>query len=636
MKHFVALITFTILASLGGSSNRYGNSSSLIKISEKILIYDPLETDTVKSINTNQGIPFITNFNPELSNQEIWAICQDEFGQLIFAHRQGLTLFNGLNWERIKLPAVPVSLKSLPERKIVLLGCDDQFGFLRQNNKGVYEYETLSDKKLRYGEITDIKLNEKHIYFYSDESLSIYERESLELVDEWFVQDGIKQNGIFQYNNELYISKEKKGIYKVDIDGKKELVPLSTHLSRNQHLFSLNLSKSKLLIGTVANKLFTFDGKNISKYTCDASEYISESLLAGGIDLNSSQYALSTLSGGILILNKKDGKVVHVINYQNGLPDDEIFATSTDKEGGIWLSHGYGISRVNYDLPVKDFNFYPGIEGKLTDVIDYDNTTYIATTEGVFYLDTLKNIEEFDIYVKKNSIKSTKKIKPINKTIVETKKEKSIFQKWKERREQRRKKKEEEKKKEKEEEIEQQDKAKLITSEKRKIVYKRKKVRILSLSFVFKKVKRINGKCKQLLKYENSILVASNNGLYEIKDKKAKKILKNVYVNTVSPSRINGLFYIGTDKGITSIKKNKNKWKENKKIQPKEFDDKVLSIVEDDDNNLWVGSDALIYYINVGKNLKAESFEIYDFGRKHPDKYAIRQIEEKIFFLSVT
>ena len=154
------------------------------------------------------------------------------------------------------------------------------------------------------------------------------------------------------------------------------------------------------------------------------------------------------------------------------------------------------------------------------------------------------------------------------------------------------------------------------------------------MSHVFKKVKRINGKCKQLIKYQDVILVVSNNGLYEIKDKKAKKILKNVYVNTISPSIIDGLFYIGTDKGITSIKRNKTRWKEFKAIQPKEFDDNVLSIVEDIDKNLWVGSDALIYHINVGENHVAESFEIYDFGGKHPDKYAIRQIEGRIFFLS--
>ncbi len=640
MKHFIALTIFTIFVTLGGASNWLESSFGLFENSENLFNDSTLETDTIKSVNTNQGIPFITNFNPELSNQEIWSICQDEYGQMIFANRQGLAIFNGLIWERIKLPAVPISLKNLPEKKVVLVGCDNQFGFLELNGKGEYEYKTLSDEKLRYGEITDIKLSEKYIFFYSDESLSVYDRKKLELVDEWFVQDGIKQNGIFQFNNELYISKEKKGVYKIAIDGKKELLPKSSELSSNQMLFSLKLSKNKLLIGTFANKLYTYDGKNFNKYSFSASDYVNESILAGGIDLSATQFALSTLSGGILILNKKDGKIANIINYQNGLPDDEIFATSKDKEGGIWLSHGYGISRVNYDLPVKDFNYYPGIEGKLTDIIDYNNTTYIATTEGVFYLDTLKSIEEFNIYIKKSSIKTVLVPKSTTKLETEPAKKKNIFQRWKERKELRKKKKEEEKRKEKLEENkieepteEPPEKTRTSTPEKKKYVYKKKKVRILSVSYVFKKVNGIKGKCRQLVKYKNIVLVASNNGLYEIKKKKAKKILKNHYINIISPSKTRGLFYIGTEKGFTVIKENKSSWKELKKIQPKEFEDKVLQIVEDD-SVLWVGSDALVYHFNIGKNHTLQSFEIYDFERKHPDKYAIRKIKDKIFFLS--
>jgi serine phosphatase RsbU (regulator of sigma subunit)/ligand-binding sensor domain-containing protein len=642
MKHFVALIIIIIFVTLGGTSNWLKGSFGSFKNRENIFNDSTLETDTIKSVNTNQGIPFITNFNPELSNQEVWSICQDEFGQMIFANRQGLTLFNGLEWERIKLPAVPISLKNLPEKKIILLGCDNQFGYLELNEKGEYEYNPLSDEQLRYGEITDIKLSKKYIFFYSDESLSVYDRKKLELIDEWFVQDGIKQNGIFQFNNDLYISKKKKGVYKINIDGKKEPVPKSDEISNNQVLFSLELSKNKLLIGALANKLYTFDGENFNKYSFSASDYVDESILAGGIDLNNSQFALSTLSGGILILNKKTGRIVNIINYQNGLPDDEIFATSKDKEGGIWLSHGYGISRVNYDLPVKDFNYYPGIEGKLTDIIDYNNTTYVATTEGVFYLDTLKSIEEFEVYVKKSSIKTVLIPKSTTKTDTENEKKKNIFQRWKERRELRKKKKAEEKRKEQLEEtkIEEQPEEKsekntTSTPEKKKYVYKKKKVRILSVSYVFKKVNGIKGKCRQLVKYKNSVLVASNNGLYEIKKKKAKKVLKNHYINNISPSKTEGLYYIGTEKGFTVIKETKSRWKELKKIQPKEFEDKVLQIVEDD-SVLWVGSDALVYHLNIGKNHTVSSFEIYDFERKHPDKYAIRKIKDKIFFLSAT
>ncbi len=642
MKLLIAAISLTFLPILAGIlSWNSNNLNGHYNISSRYSNSKNIETDTIESVIANQGNPYITNYNNSgISNQQIWSICQDNYGQMIFAHRQGLTIFNGNKWELLGLPAIPISLKKLPEKDIILIGCDDQFGFVKKNDKGQYKYFRLSETNIKFGEITDIKLTNENIYFYSDKSLSVYSKKNLELINKWFVEDEIKQNGIVQFNNDIFISKENKGIYKITKDGQKSLIPNSKILAVNQIAFSLPLSSKKILLGTLTNKLYTFDGKNIKSFHCSADEYIEESQLVGGIDLNNNQFALSTLSGGIIILNKGNGKIIHVINYQNGLPDDEIFATGTDNEGGLWISHGFGISRVNYDLPVKDFNYYPGIEGKLIDVLEFNNTIYIATTEGVFYLDTLTDVKEFDIYVKKTSLKKTNSTKKDTEEKVntpETKPKKSIFQKWKERREKRRLKKQLENEKNKQEEIVEKPKVvdkKKAPSKKKKIVYKKKKKRILSLSYVFKKVKGVSGKCKQLLKYENLILVASNEGLFEIKKKSAKRILKNVYINTVVPSKTKNVVYIGTDNGLTAVKSYKNKWEEIKNIKTEEIDDEILSISEDKNGNLWIGSDALIYFVTIGKKNKAESVEVFDFGKSNPDKFSVREIEDNIFFLS--
>ncbi len=624
---------------LSGMLNRH--PAGILYPSSKTLVGNNkiIETDTIESIISNHGNPFITNYsNSSISNQQIWAICQDHYGQMMFAHRQGVTIFDGNKWELLKLPAIPITLKKLSEKKIVLIGYDNQFGYLAKNDDGRYNYFGLSDTRLKHGEITDIKISNKLVYFYSDKSLSIYSKKNFKLVNEWFVEDGVKQNGIIQFNNEIFISEENKGLFKIENNGKKSYVSRSKSLSISQIAFSLPISSKKVLLGTFDNKLYTFNGKSIKNYHCKADEYIEESQLVGGIDLNKDQFALSTLSGGIIILNKSDGKIAHVINYQNGLPDDEIFAAGTDSEGGLWLSHGFGISRVNYDLPVKDFNYYPGIEGKLLDVIEYNKTIYVATTKGVFYLDTLANIKEFDIFIKKSSIKKTdrkKEVIELRKT-TETKKRKSIFQKWKERREKRKKKKLESNDKDNNKVTSKpvEVKQKKDRSKKEKVVYRKIKKRVLSLSYVFKKVKGVSGKCKQLLKYNNSILVASNEGLFEINKKNAKKVLKNVYVNTIVLSEIKGFIYIGTDKGLIAIKRYKKIWEQAKGINASDIDDEILSIAEDKNGNLWICSDALIYFVSINNRHQTESVEVFDFGKSNPDKFSVRKIEGQIFFLS--
>ncbi|MDF1546202.1 MAG: SpoIIE family protein phosphatase [Bacteroidales bacterium] len=637
MKHPIAIITSILIIVITGVEPRPASSFNPLNFNSlttrKKTVFS---TDTIKPIRTNIGNPFITNYNSNLLDQQIWSICQDEYGQMIFAHRQGLIIFNGTSWEQLKLPAIPFVLKSLPDKHLILVGCDNQFGYIKLNHNGNYEYFELSDKNSDPGEISEIKLSDTKIYFYSDETISIFDRSTLLFESSVKVEKGERQNGIFLFHNEIYISYKGKGLFKISSDGTKEYLKNSKTISSQQIAFSLALTENKLLIGTYSNKLFTFNGKAISEYESKANKYIEESQLVGGINLNKDQYALSTILGGTIILNKNNGELVDIINYQTGLPDDEIFSAGIDSHGGLWLSHGFGISRVNYNLPVKDFNYYPGIEGKLIDVIEFENTSYVATTEGVFYLDTIADIKEYEIFIKKQRIKNIEQTKTnqVN-NIQEQPEKKNFLQRWKEKRKKRKLQKNDTSIKT--DSINEPETSEAViknNSVSKKYYYSKETVRVLSLSYVFKKVPDISAKCKQLVKYKDFLLVASNSGLYTITNKKSQKILENIYVNIISPSANDGLFYIGFDNGITAIKYEGKHWREYSDIQPEGFEDVVYSVAEDKNQNLWIGIDGIIYYFKTDEKQQTTSFEIYDLEKEYPDKFSIRQIENKVFFLS--
>ncbi|NJO92156.1 MAG: hypothetical protein HC831_26705, partial [Chloroflexia bacterium] len=256
MRLFIAIISFTFLPILSGILSWNSNNLNILnKISSLYSNSKNIETDTIESVIANLGNPYITNYNNSgINNQQIWSICQDNFGQMIFAHRQGLTIFNGNKWELLRLPAIPISLKKLPEKDIILIGCDEQFGFVKKDDKGQYKYFKLSETDSKHGEITDIKLTDENIYFYSDKSLSIYNKKNLELLNESFADNGIKQSGIIQFNNDIFISRENNGLYKIEKDGKQNFIPNSKILAINQFAFSLPLSSKKVLLGTFANK----------------------------------------------------------------------------------------------------------------------------------------------------------------------------------------------------------------------------------------------------------------------------------------------------------------------------------------------------------------------------------------------
>jgi hypothetical protein len=48
--------------------------------------------------------------------------------------------------------------------------------------------------------------------------------------------------------------------------------------------------------------------------------------------VSATELAISTLAGGVLILNKQDRSIRHIINYETGLTDNEIAAIFTDQQ----------------------------------------------------------------------------------------------------------------------------------------------------------------------------------------------------------------------------------------------------------------------------------------------------------------
>ena len=117
-----------------------------------------------------------------------------------------------------------------------------------------------------------------------------------------------------------------------------------------------------VLVGKHDGNLSLFDGIKFYDYPVQDDGYIRDNILSEGITIGDSLYAFSTLNGGAVVLDKESRKIRFIINNQNGLPDDEIFAIGNDKSGGLWLSHQFGLTRAVLNLPVANFTFYPGLK----------------------------------------------------------------------------------------------------------------------------------------------------------------------------------------------------------------------------------------------------------------------------------
>ena len=617
---------------------------------------------------SQEGTPLISNFSfGETSiDNESWAMAQDFEGHMMFANRRGIVSFDGIKWNTILTPSAPLSLYFDDNSNQIFVGCRNNIGILIKGEDGIYQYASLVANKRNVGDVESIAELNGNIYFYSALYITRFNLKTKK-IKQWPAQAGEPYTGFFINKADVYVNVNQLGLHKLK-ENIKVPVKGGDILYDADILFYFKYSKSQVLIGTSNDSLYLFSGSKLHPYQYESSNYIKESILAGGINIDKNSFVLSTVTGGCLVINKATQKTTYTLNYQTGLPDDEIYSMGLDRNKGLWLLHEYGMSRVDLKLPIRNVNHYPGLEGNLTSIIDVDSVIYVSTSEGVYYLTEVQNYEEIEVLVKLNNVKEDKKEKredvkkkksffgfnkkeELEPEEVEEKKEKKekIWNKlFKKRKKKKKKSKyvEEVEEDEPEETVEETETVTEKEESKPELTdrtypvssssqYESKKVYALqSISHKYQKVEGIEGKAKQLLQFRDMLLVAANTGLYQIIDNKATQIIADKYINFIYESKINpNKFYVSTTEGLIVLIRSNNEWITEDKLS--DFKENVYSVLELDKNNLWLGCENVAYNILFDNAGYPVNIKPYTFKTDFTERILIRSVFNiPYFFLS--
>lgn len=582
-----------------------------------IIIYSFLS-----DIIAQDGTPYITHFkeSKEIESQN-WSISQDNQNLMLFANRKGILAFDGQNWDLIKLPYIPFALKKSPLDNKVYVGADNNYGYLERNLKGFIEYKSLSGDTADIGIISKIIFTDTTIFFYGENTITRHSVKYPKKFKRWHSSDFKPFTGMFVTHKNTFFNVANEGLYRLESD---TLFPIVTgfYTENSEILFSLPYSKTRVLVGTDDSELYTFDGIKYYNYNINDEGYLYESILADGQIISDTLYAFGTLYGGVEIVNKKTGKIVYTVNYQNGLPDDEIYSLGLDNNNGLWVSHEFGVSRVDFDIPLRNYTTYPGLKGNLISTLWHNNELYVATNEGVYYLSEVKDYNEVDIWVKTrtSSRKVTSNVKNGSEQVKDVDPEKHtkrlfsrLFGK------------------EKQTDIkETKQDTKTATSAKPKTRYVKKTIsKLKSINYIFKKVENLNGKCNQLVSTEQGILVATNNGLYHIENHSASEIKGNRYINQISNKTDLGSYYVATATGLFSIIYKDEKWQAQYNFV--DFTESGYSINIVNGNTAWLGGDNIAYSFLIDTIGEPRDLKYYHVKTSFPEQYKLDFINDSLF-----
>ncbi len=627
------------------------------------------------------GTPYISNFVlPENLDKQNWAIISDDDNVMLFTNRKGVLAFDGKEWTEIKTHSFPYVF--FKDEKRIYVGCRNAYGYLSKDDDGRYSFIKLSNDSVDVGDINTIQKADDQILFSSNHTLSIRSATDDNAPAKCIRKSSHSSyNGVFVFKDNFYVNTTMFGILKLENDslvepngtGWSPVIPIdnsivkplrkSFDLKGYELLFSIPFNQRYILLGTSNNKLFLYDGNGFASYNIEDANYLEDNVITGGIDLSNNEFAVSTLTGGSIIIEKASGKILSKIDHQTGLPDNEIYSLGVDKNKGLWLSHQFGVSRVNFSLPIKKYSDYLGLQGSIFSLIEYDSTIYVTTSEGVYYLTKVEDYKEIEILIKKRRIEKERQKKLVRTRVAgETTGENNQIHyvqnnevpenpNWFKKRWSKIKRKI--KKKDEsdilpvendsidipldiqdatyiEEEVPGEDIVKI-----KEYTVSEKKYALQAVWHVYKKLSGINGKCGQIRKIAGRLLVASNNGLYEIVDTTVVPILKDVYVNTMCASELPGKIFVGTNSGIYELNYSENQWSVTNISETKAFDFPVFSITEvKQGKELWLGSENKAFNLKLDDNGKSTILG-YNFHSEYSERIMVQKVDgEPRFFLN--
>jgi serine phosphatase RsbU (regulator of sigma subunit) len=571
----------------------------------------------------------------EITDPQVFSISQDNHGNMLFVTRQGIVIHDGETMEMLQLPAFPFTLKSIPDHSKVYVGCNQQFGYIKPNFFGSYEYHRISEPSFQPGDVIRIANNSDNVYFAGDYSLARVSQKSNQIEKAWTFLSDTLLTGLFIMDEKVFVQFNEEGLSELVNDTFRPLANSAKILS-GEIIFTSEYDPSRILIGTSDQKLFLFDGRDFKEFKTEYDSYLHESMVIGAVITGEDKIVFSTLIGGIVVVEKTKGKKVLILNNNTGLPDDEIYAIGTDRFGGVWVAHESGLTRADFNFPAKIFNSYAGLYGNLQAIAFHEGKLYAGGNEGVFILSEKKSYMERDIIVR---------ARPSSKTQILTNSASSVNDNEAlTRREIRRMEREERKSADSQETSKRGFLSRLLNvfkgdnqdsgeDEERTPEFIRRKIYTLqSVSHEFEKVAGINEKCKQLLLTKSGLIAVTNTGVYLVKDNKANLIKRDNFIRFASVSLNSEAFFIVGGRGIYKMLLVGNKWTE-QLIMPG-YEQNIYSLVEKSPGTIWLGSDNLIQRIQLNRN-KPPQMIFIPVERNFFERVQLKNVNDTLFvFLS--
>ncbi|MDT3401904.1 triple tyrosine motif-containing protein [Mucilaginibacter terrae] len=332
----------------------------------------------IKSI----GVPYIQNYPKSVYNSgnQNWAVAQDKNGIMYYGNAEGLLVYDGRYWQKY----------GLPHRQIVRSVATDNKGNIYTGGYGEFGYWSYKNNKLAFTSLTSlipskagltdeiwkIYVDKDRVIFQSFSTIYIFHNNKITTVTA-----GASLLFLHQCGKRFFAEVLGKGLYEL-VNNKLVAIPGSEAV--HGVLSILPYKGNQFLLGTMANGLYTFDGKAFSQFKTPANDFLKTYQLNNGTRILNKYYAYGTILNGLIIIDE-EGRIIQQINKTSGLQNNTVLSVYADNNQNLWAGLDNGIDRIELNSPLY---FYFDKTGKFGTVYSsqiFNGKIYLGTNQGLFY-----------------------------------------------------------------------------------------------------------------------------------------------------------------------------------------------------------------------------------------------------------
>lgn len=352
------------------------------------------------------GLPFIQTYHSSEhgGSPQHWDIAQDKRGLIYIANSSGVLEYDGASWRQI-YPGNGMSIwtVNIDRNNRVWVGGTRDFGYLAPDTIGDLQFisllsyipEEIRESAVRWRVLTTSK--------------GVYVR-SRKVLFRWFEQSRAMKhlptdNDLlysFVADDEYYVSLPTVGLTKM-VGDSLHLVPDGERFAQSvvQVLLPFSdeadtvegaaddqfMSLKKRFLAVSRAELYIFDGDTFQRWQTQADDFLRKNRIMSGALLPDGRYVFGTRYGGLAVIDR-EGNLQLVLNKSNGLPDNLVYQTFTDSEGGLWAALNKGLVRVELSSPFSRHFLAPALQSGVMDITRHQDDLYVATAEGLLVMET--------------------------------------------------------------------------------------------------------------------------------------------------------------------------------------------------------------------------------------------------------